>query len=298
MSKILNSGVFVLVVLLGGVFSSVPAEAVLTVQSVTGIAEMTLESQQDWRSVVAGDILEVGSALRTQTGSSVDLLGIDGSLLSIGEETELAINQMDFSEPEQKRIARFTLRVGSLTAEATPLGYPINMFEVETAQVVAGCKFSELTIKTNSQPNETILLPHNGKFEFRQTAGVTQVQCQAGIERHYLSFSMDAPGQIVDMDVELHTHIIALQSDQGVKNMVLVRNNITHSIYIEGEFDVVFTFEESNVKITVNKGIVRLDEKLIPEGQSIILTRERFETPDLSSPGQGPDETQVSPIIP
>ncbi len=171
-----------------------PAEAGLSVQTIVGQVDMTPAEGQPWRPLTKEMTLAAGNYIRTGPASEAGLLGEDGSTLLIGENTELAIAQLDYSEPEQKRVSRFKLLWGKLTGKAKRLTFKENAFEVETAAVVAGFKFSSATITATKDGGTDVLLL-TGKHEFARMEQLNQKQPVAVryVENEGLEYNVDLP---------------------------------------------------------------------------------------------------------
>jgi hypothetical protein len=128
--------------------STVSAEAAVTVRAFTGTVEVLLKGKDTWKPTSEAMELNVGDEILTGKGSSVDLLSEDGSELHLGEETQLAISELEFSVTEKTRVSRFKLIWGTVTAKVATFMFKKNTFEIETDTVVAGFKFSNLQIAT------------------------------------------------------------------------------------------------------------------------------------------------------
>jgi hypothetical protein len=152
-------------IFVGWVIFSGPANAALTAQDVTGTVDTAEESAPVWEPLAAAQPVDVGELVRTDFSAKTDLKGDDGSLLYVDEATQLAIREFEFNPDQQIRIARFAIIEGTVTAEAAQLAYATNIFDVETPTVVASFKFSKLTIQVDEQGN-TKLTPHSGMFAF------------------------------------------------------------------------------------------------------------------------------------
>ncbi|MBD3309113.1 hypothetical protein GF339_22120 [candidate division KSB3 bacterium] len=145
---------------------STPGEAVLRPQTITG----DVEKGMPWVRLEKDMALQAGDQIRTKADSEVSLLSEDGSVFYIGENTELAIQALEFSEPQKTRVSRIKLLWGALTAKASTLSFSKNEFSVETDTVVAGFKFSSARFLRNDQGTE--IYPIEGTFEFTTSSTI------------------------------------------------------------------------------------------------------------------------------
>jgi len=144
-----------LVSLLALVSYSTAAEAAsLTAQAVIGTVE-TSSDGQTWGTLTEGMVLNAGYHVRTSEDGSVGLQGDDGSILYLYGNSQLAIQDLVFSEAKQTRISRFKLFMGSLFAGAEKLAFKEDTFEVSTDLVIAGMKASSQQIDHDPNMNET-----------------------------------------------------------------------------------------------------------------------------------------------
>jgi len=144
--------------------SSPAHAAVLTPLIVDGIADIADEASENWQELLLETHVEVGKQLRTDFGALVDLEGDDGSFFSIGEATELLVQELEFDAQRQIRIVHLAILTGLVTAEAMHLDYTTNIFELETPTVVASFKFSKATVGANAAGDSQITM-ETGKFD-------------------------------------------------------------------------------------------------------------------------------------
>ena len=269
--------------------STVSAEAAVTVRAFTGTVEVLLKGEDTWKPTSEAMELNVGDEILTGKGSSVDLLGEDGSELHLGEETQLAISELEFSVTEKTRVSRFKLVWGTVTAKAATFMFKKNTFEIETDTVVAGFKFSNLQMaakqnEAGEQPY-TKVSPLEGKFELRQKPGEgkTDVECFLKSARGGLAFSLE-PNAVVNLEVDQTPgrEKIGVNSDTPFQNMrapmsdernVLILENTDkaplilvgfqgHTIELEENsaawFGLPLTQAQQELVIGTNRGIAAL----------------------------------------
>jgi hypothetical protein len=244
-------GLFLMIlILVWGGYVIFPAfvEAAMTVQVFSGPVQVILKEEGNWKPVTDKMQLQAGDEIMTAAGGSVVLLGEDGSELQIGEKTQLAISELDFSTTRKTRVSRFKLFWGKLTGKAAKYDYRNNTFNVETDTVVAGFKFSQMTIIAPPQDDEspTKLIPLEGKFEFKQTdTGKTAVDCRLDDKRAGIAFPIESVGTTVEMQVQPAEGKIAIESSIPLRNICALLSpdfnaldveNLSGAPSLEGEF--------------------------------------------------------------
>lgn len=166
-------------VLLAGILPVVAAE--LAPQSLTGTVEVLLAGQQTWQPLTTTMKLKMGDQVRTGPSSAVDLWFEDGSVLNIAESTQLSITELQVSTAEKSRIARFKLWWGTLTAKVTKLAFDENVCEVETDTVVAGIKFSEMTLIHPANAPQSEVIARQGVISVRRLASDNRMVTFSGL---------------------------------------------------------------------------------------------------------------------
>ena len=205
-------------------------EAAVTVESYSGNVEVLFDQEQSWQPLSHETTLEAGDQILVGTASSADLVCEDGSTLHLDEETQLAIKDLEFSLSQEVRVSKLTLFWGKVTAKAaTFTGFKKNTFEIETDTVVAGVKFSSLTI--TSGENGTQIIPIEGAFEFSQIDGNTQINYeQNGIKvrlalpadaRITMHITPDEPVQITTNETPVTDVTVRTTSDAGTVDSTL-----------------------------------------------------------------------------
>lgn len=222
-------GKFLLVLGLWGFIIILPAEAAVTVTTFQAPVEVLLKGEKEWKPVEQGMPLNAGDQILTGQGGTVDLEFEDGSTLSLDEETQLGISELEFSEAKEVRVSRLNLFWGAITAVASPLRFKKNVFEVETETVVAGFKFSSMRIIAkrrevldDSSAPRTKVLPLEGKFEMLQIGnGLTEVEASLeGAVKSGIAFKMRGD-VVVEMEVDQvrERERIVVKSDHPLMDM-------------------------------------------------------------------------------
>ena len=134
-----------------------------------------------------------------------------------------------------------------------------NTFEIETETVVAGFKFSSMTIiaKRSGAPESkpaTKILPIEGGFEMRQTGeGITDVECLLKTAPGGMVFSMGS-NTVVELIVEQTqgNEKIAVKSNVSLQNMWTMLSDERNLLHIENAANapvILMGFQEHSIKI-------------------------------------------------
>ena len=162
MKKIMTHGILLGVILCLGAWycgeEVLAQESTLEVETLMGSARYTntLKDPDLAQPLQVGGQIGAAYLVGTEAQSALDLVGADGSVLYVDQNTRLVVQDFRYSQEQQIRIARFSLLEGIMTAEAKHLDYPSNVFEVETPSVVAAFRFSIATFKVDSNGNTNI----------------------------------------------------------------------------------------------------------------------------------------------
>ena len=258
-------GFFVVMIFMGGIFLPTVAEAVVTIRSATGTIEVLLQEEQTWKPLGETKTLRAGDQIMTGPGASVDLILEDGSELNLGEETQLALSELDFSMAEKKRVSRLKLFWGRLTAKAEKLDFEENVFDVETDTVVAGFKFSSATIiaeepkSVGAQPTVKII-PLEGSFEIRQTdVGSTTVECLLDDTLAGISFLLDSVDGIVEVYINPTEGKISLKSNVPLRKMPAILTEAYNTLHIDNAleaFELRVIFRENTVIVGLDSSVL------------------------------------------
>jgi hypothetical protein len=218
------------------------AYAAITLESFTPPVEVQLQGGE-WIQVSGPVELTAGDSIATGKNGSAALLFEDGSTLQIESETQLAIEDLQFSEAEEVRVSKLKLLWGAISAKAKPLNYKTNTFQVETQTALAGFKFSGMRIVTRptGQINGiscpcTQLYPIEGLFELQALVdGDTRVICQLeAIPDAGIGFNMDAKTIVMlSIDQTREREQISIQSNYPLPNMYSLLNRERNVLRID-----------------------------------------------------------------
>ena len=207
---------YVLVIaLLGAVLgAAAQAEAILTPQSISGSVEVLVQGEQNWKPLMPGMDLNEGDQVQTGPGGAVELWFEDGSVFKIGEDTKLALSELDISPDQKTRVSRVKLLWGAITAKITKLGVTKSVCEIETDTVVAGIKFSQMTViksKGGLEPDK--VLAQQGLTEiFQKAEGIVNISALFD-EEEGLQFILNSVGATVSAAVQPLLRKITLLSN-------------------------------------------------------------------------------------
>lgn len=281
-------------------------EAAVTVESYSGNVEVLFDQEQSWQPLSHETTLEAGDQILVGTASSADLVCEDGSTLHLDEETQLAIKDLEFSLAQETRISKLALLWGTVTAKAaTFTGFKKNTFEIETDTVVAGVKFSSLTI--TSGENGTQIIPIEGAFEFSQIDGNTQIN----YEQNGIKVRLALPAEttvLIGKDPVTDETTIGSDTDMDVRI-----DDETITITAGSEIGVKAT--ATGAEIHVNEGTATVGDQTVNAGDPPVPIQatpapsdeEAEETEDeeaadeatpVPEPTPEPEETRVEPPPP
>ena len=104
-------------VIMGWFWSITSAEAAVIPQFPQGMVEILLKGEHHWKPLSDTIQLNAGDHIRTGAAGEVDLWCEDGSGVHLGPETQVTINELQFSEDQKTRIFRFKLLQGTITVD-------------------------------------------------------------------------------------------------------------------------------------------------------------------------------------
>ena len=220
-----------ILVVLGCLLGGTSAEAVLIPQSASGTVEVLLAGEQAWQPLTAGMQLQAGDQIRTGLGSAVVLRYEDGSQLDLGEDTQIEISELAISPVERTRVSRIKLLWGAITAIVTKRDYQSSDFEIETDTVVAGVKFSQVTIrraKDRFEPDHVIA--EEGLIEARQIdEGTVKLSGRFESEKSAegLDFTTDSMGATTSVRIQKLLRRVTVESNVALFDI----SALTGSVY-------------------------------------------------------------------
>ena len=211
---------FILVIAVGIMLGISSADAALTPKSITGVVQVLSAGEQSWRTLTPAERLKAGDQLQSAPDSTVELWFEDGSMFWLGENTKLAINELQESPDSQSRIVRVKLVWGTVTGKITKLEFTNSVCEIETDNVIVGLKFSEATVKKPKDgmlPDQIIV--RQGLVDIQQiAAGSIGISARVDGEEG-LDFSIDGLGATINLKVQNLLRKITLTSDVSLRNI-------------------------------------------------------------------------------
>lgn len=108
--------IYLAVILVSVVVSSADAAGIGQVKNVKGSARMERNSQQV--PLRAGDALQQADVIRTGSDGSVGITFVDNSMLSVGPDTVLALDQFEFNSTTHEGAFQSSLRQGTLAVKS------------------------------------------------------------------------------------------------------------------------------------------------------------------------------------
>ncbi len=193
------------------------AEAMLTPQNMNGTIEVMMAGEMSWQPLAADASLKTGDQIRTMSGSSTELWFDDGSLLRLGEATQIVLKDLQISQAEKSRIARISLAFGTITAKITKLGLTQSLCEIETGIVVVGVKFSQATVQKSQDGSvPDLVIAEQGAVDIQQV-GQGEVRVAARLDgEEGMDFVLNTPGAIVGVNVQNLLRRITLISENAI----------------------------------------------------------------------------------
>lgn len=130
-------------------------DAVGWVSALEGTAEVLRASGGDWAPLAPADALAQGDQVRTQADSRMKILLRDDSVLTLGESSQLRLDEQVAGAAPQ---STFSLFVGRIRAIATErYGAAGARFEVKTPTAVAGVRGTEFVAQHDTTEEETLV---------------------------------------------------------------------------------------------------------------------------------------------
>ena len=209
------------------------AEAALQPQAISGTVEVLLAGDQQWQPLTAGTTLKSGDQVRTGPSSSVELWFEDGSVLNLSGDTQLSVSQLEISTGQQSRIAKFKLWWGAVTAKVTKLAFTENVWEIETDTVMAGIKFTDVTVRHSKQSARSEVIAKQGLIDVAQigegfVAVVGMLNDTEGVE-----FGFNAIGANVLIGVQKVLRQITIESDIALQDIQTMLEGASSLVKVE-----------------------------------------------------------------
>ncbi|MCP4667650.1 MAG: hypothetical protein GY849_14945, partial [Deltaproteobacteria bacterium] len=151
----LTSSVFVIFVLLLGVFPAIPAFGAegkdsfsATLTDLGGEVSIQKPDEEIWLPVEKDMPLEESDRIKTGAGSFVEILIDDGSLLRVEENSEIVLTGLSADFETKWMQAAIFLRIGRLLSNITQFVDSRSRFHVRTPTTVTGVRGTEFIVET------------------------------------------------------------------------------------------------------------------------------------------------------
>ena len=192
------------------------ADAMLTPQSANGTIEVMAAGELSWQPISSATSLRTGDQVRTMPGSSVELWFDDGSLLRLGESTQILLKDVQILQAEKSRIAKVSLAFGTITAKITKLGYTQSLCEIDTGTVLVSVKFSQATVQKFQDGSPDMVIAEQGMVDIQQI-GQGEVRVAARIDgEEGMDFVLNMPGAMVSLNIQNLLRRITLISENAI----------------------------------------------------------------------------------
>jgi ferric-dicitrate binding protein FerR (iron transport regulator) len=126
------------------------------VSALEGTAEVLRAGGADWAALAPADGLSQGDQVRTQAGARMKILLRDDSVLTLGESSQLRLDEQVAGPAPQ---STFWLMFGRIRAIATErYGAAGARFEVKTPTAIAGVRGTEFVAQHDTAEEETLVV--------------------------------------------------------------------------------------------------------------------------------------------
>lgn len=154
--------------------------------SISGSVSLAGPGTQPTRLAQKGENVTEGERVHTGPGATATLLFFDGSRMDLRSNTSLSISQIK-SLPNQDKILRFKLALGSLVAKVTKLVSSSSSFEIDAGGVVCGVRGTQYSMDYNPGSEKLNLKVSEGSV-YANSHG-TQMVLNAGEELLFIKGS-------------------------------------------------------------------------------------------------------------
>jgi hypothetical protein len=137
------------------VTTNAAADPVAQIVKLSGTAAVTRDGAT--APLVLGAALEAGDKLTTDATGRLRLQLIDGSVINLGSQSELLIDDVVSGGPGTERQISLELDLGALLAKAAP-ATPSSRFEIRTTKAVSAVRGTEWGIRTTSVQSDILVL--------------------------------------------------------------------------------------------------------------------------------------------
>lgn len=209
------------------------ADAMLTPQGANGTIEVMAAGETSWKPIAEIASLRSGDQVRTMTGSSIELWFDDGSLLRLGESTQILLKDIRVSQAEKNRIAKISLVIGTITAKITKLGYTQSLCEIDTGTVLVGVKFSQATVQKFQDGSPDLVIAEQGSIDVQQI-GQGEVRVAARIDgEEGMDFVLNMAGSAVSLNIQNLLRRITLISENAITDISALIGQYDNFLKIE-----------------------------------------------------------------
>ncbi|WP_303980391.1 FecR family protein [Dongia mobilis] len=122
--------------------------------------------------LVLGAALEPGDRLKTDASSRVRLQLIDGSIINLGSQSELSIEDVVSGGPGTDRQVGIDLWLGALRAFAAP-ATPKSRFEIRTPRAITAVRGTEWGILANAVQSDVLVLSGRVGVRKNEVSGIS-----------------------------------------------------------------------------------------------------------------------------
>ena len=149
--RALSLGVLALLVSTTGAF----ADPIGQIVKLGGNAAVTRDGAT--APLVLGSALEAGDTLTTDPGGRLRLQLIDGSVINLGSQSTLSIDDVVSEGIGTERQISLELELGALRAHAAPAA-PQSRFEIRTTKAISAVRGTEWAIRTSEVQSDILVL--------------------------------------------------------------------------------------------------------------------------------------------
>ena len=110
-----------------------------------GLVEIQ-EASGEWAVVTQESLIEAGQVVRTGELSTAQIIFFDGSQTSLGPNTEMSIDKLDFLEEEQARLIVLTQQAGESTHDVAPSSKKGALYAVHTPTATGEAKGTQFSV--------------------------------------------------------------------------------------------------------------------------------------------------------
>ncbi len=149
--------------LLVGVHDAIGSrDAVGTITYVEGDCLWAKTSKASWGKLSEQQTVFQGSRLKTKKGARLEAKLSDGSMLRLGEKSELNLDKVSFNEKKKKKTVSAKLILGRIWASVTSLFGSDSRFEIRTHNAVAGVRGTKFAASRDAAGNTRVKV-YSGK---------------------------------------------------------------------------------------------------------------------------------------